>query len=126
MSHSGLTIIPAAFGYTLGLQGFFASYVGAVWTAALILIVMMARNRHWFVPERNPKAIAEYSIKLNSSQISATSSDVSEWMAGFGYPAPLCSKAALVVEDCMGLIAQRNPNEEIHADVGFKRHEDSV
>ena len=122
----GLTIVPAIFGYTLGLQAFFASYVGAVLAAALVLIAMMVRDRHWFVPERNQKTIAEYSIHLIPSQISAMCIDVREWMAGFGFPASLCSNAAMVVEDCMCLIVQRNPNEVIRADVGFKRHESDV
>ena len=122
----GLTIIPAIFGYTLGLPSFFGSYVGAVWFAALALIVVMVRNRHWFLPERNPQTIAEYSIQLNPDQISALSADVNEWMAGFAYPASLCSKAALVAEDCMCLIAQHNRSAETHADIGFKRHEGGV
>ena len=121
-----LTIVPAVFGYTLGLQSFFASYVGAVFTAVLILIVLLVRNGHWFVPERNPETIAEYSIQLNSAQISAMSADVAEWLAELAYPPSLCSKAALVIEDCMCLIAQHNSSEENHADIGFKRRENDV
>ena len=122
----GLTIIPAIFGYTLGLPSFFGSYVGAVWFAALALIVVMVRNRHWFLPERNPQTIAEYSIQLNPDQISALSADVDDWMTRLAYPELLCSKVALVVEDCMCLITQHNQNKETHADISFRRRENDV
>ncbi len=122
----GLTIVPAIFGYTLGLQGFFASYVGAVCVAALILIVLLARDRFWFVPEHNPETIAEYSIQLKPDQISAMSIDVKERLANLAYPKLLCSRVALVIEDSMSFIAQHNSGAEISADIGFRRRENDV
>ena len=122
----GLTIVPAVFGCTLGLQAFFASYVGAVFAAASILVVFLVRDRFWFMPERNPETILEYSILLKPEQISAVSADASERLACLSYPSSFCSKAALVVEDCLSFVAQHNSNAETYADIGFKRCEDGV
>ena len=122
----GLAIVPAVLGYTLGMQGFFASYVGAVCASALVLAVLLVRDGHWFVPECNPEAIAVYSIQLKPDRISAASASSGVLLADLAYPTAFCSKVALVVEDCLGFIAQNNPNAEIHADIGFKRREDDV
>lgn len=122
----GLTIIPAIFGYALGLQSYFASYVGAVYVAALLPIVLLVRDRFWLVPERNPETIAEYSIQLKPDLISSMSTDVDERLSRLAYSPSLCSKVALVVEDCMSFIAQHNPSAEIHADIGLKRYENGV
>ena len=122
----GLTLVPAIFGYALGLQSFFASYVGAVCVAALVPVVLLVRNRFWFVPERDPETIAEYSIQLEPDQISAMSADVYERLGGWAYPSSLCFKVALVIEDSMSFIAQHNSSTEINADIVFRRRKDDV
>ena len=126
MVQHGLTLVPAIFGYAMGLLGFFASYVGALCAATLVMAVLMVRDRHWFVPEHNPETIAVYSIQLKPDQISAASANSSELLADLAYPTAFCIKVALVVEDCLGFIAQNNSNAEVHADIEFKRREDDV
>ena len=122
----GLTNVPAILGCTLGLRAFFASYVGAVCSAALVLIVLLVRDRFWFVPERNPETIAEYSIQLMPNQISAMSSDMGRSLVRFGYPASFCHKMAMMIEDCMCYIEQQNANERLYTDIVLKRRESDI
>lgn len=124
--YHGVTIIPAIFGYTLGLRAFIASYVGAVWFAMLVLIVILARDRFWFVPEHNPETIAEYSIQLEPGQISAMSVDAEKRLAAFAYPDSLCHRGALVMEECMNYIEHHNAGAQVNADLTIKRQEGDI
>ncbi len=122
----GLTMVPAVFGYSMGLEGFFASYAGAQWFALLIFVFLLVRDRCWFVPEHNPLMIAEYSVELDSEQISSVSVDVSESLASAAYPMPLCNKVGLAIEESLNFIAQHNSGVAITADVVLKRSESGI
>ncbi len=122
----GLSIVAAAAAYYVGLQSFFAGYVLAVWTAAIVLIVLLIRDRHWFVPERNPETIGSYSIRLRSDWISALSVIVQEKLTGFSDAAEFNSRVALVLEDGLNYIAQQNPEKEINTDIEIKHAGDGV
>ena len=122
----GLVIVSAAVGYLMGMLNFYAVYVIAVWLAALVMLVLLARDRFWFVPERSPEMIADYSIRLIPNQITALSVDADETLENCNYPDPFCSRVALVMEDSMNYIARQNPDTEISADIQLKRFGDGV
>ena len=101
-------------------------YVIAVWLAALVMLILLARDRFWFVPKRNPEMIADYSIQLIADQISAMSTETDEVLESCAYPDDFCSRVALVLEDSMNYIAQQNPDTETGADIQIKRCEEGV
>ena len=121
-----LSIIAGIIGYRIGLRGIFTSYVIACSAAALILLALMKRNGFWFVPERNPEMIIDYSIRLKPNQIAALKADVYERLLSCSYPAAFCSKASLVTEDGMNYIFQQNSDRKVRADIRMKRYEDGV
>ena len=121
-----LPIIAGIIGYHMGLRGVFSGYVIACSAAALILLILMKRDGFWFVPERDPEMIFDYSILLKPDRIAAMKTDVDEKLLKCAYPASFCSKASLVTEDSMNYISQQNPDTEIRADIRMKRYEDGV
>ena len=123
MVQHGLTMVPAVFGYTLGLSAFFSSYVGALWFTLVLVAYLLMRNRYWFVPASNPEMIAGYSIRLRPDQISALCVDVEKELADSRYSKRMCSWVALLVEEGVNYIAQHNTGAEISADVEVKRAE---
>ena len=122
----GLVIVSAAVGYFVLMRSFYAVYVIAVWLAALVMLILLARDRFWFVPKRNPEMIADYSIQLIADQISAMSTETDEVLESCAYPDDFCSRVALVLEDSMNYIAQQNPDTETGADIQIKRCEEGV
>ena len=121
-----LVILSAMVGYYMVMQNFYTVYVIAVWLTALMMIVLLAHDRFWFVPERNPEMIADYSIRLKPDQIRALSVDADETLENCNYPDPFCAKVALILEDSMNYIARQNPDTEISADIQLKRFGDGV
>ena len=121
-----LLIVAGIIGYHLGLRGFFAGYVLASSAAALILLSLMKRDGFWFVPERDPDMIYDYSILLKPDRIGALKSDLNEKLLAYAYPAGFCSKASLVTEDGMNYIRLQNPDKVIRADIRIKRYEDGL
>ncbi len=122
---NGLLLLTSFVGYCLGLTGFFAGYVLALCAVTLILVVLLKRDRSWFVPENNPEEISSYSIRIEPAQFSAMSAAVYETLSD-SYPTAFCSRAALVAEDCMSLVALHNPGKEIRADIMIRRHGDGA
>ena len=122
----GLIIVSAAIGYITDLRSFFSIYLLAAWNATLMLIVLLAYDRFWLVPERNPEMIADYSIHLIPNQITAMSTVADETLENCNFPEVFCSRVALVLEDSMNYIARQNPDMEIIADIQLKRFEDGV
>ena len=121
-----LPIIAGIIGYHMGLRGVFTGYVIACSAAALILLSLLKRDGFWFVPERDPETIFDYSILLKPDRIAAMKADVDDKLLGCAYPATFCSKASLVTEDSMNYISQQNPDTEVCADIRMKRYEDGV
>lgn len=121
-----LQIIAGIIGYHMGLRGIFTGYVIACSAAALILLSLMKRDGFWFVPERDPEMIYDYSILLKPDRIGAMKSDLNEKLLTCVYPAAFCSKASLVTEDSMNYIRLQNPDKEISADIQIKRYKDGV
>ena len=122
----GLVIVSSAFGYVVGPQGLFVAYIVATWACVLVLVFLLVRDEHWFVPERNPEAIAEYSLGLEPSQIGIMSRAVTKTLSDLAYPAAFCARASLLVEDSMSYIAQRNPDSLVEADVLLDKEDDGV
>ena len=122
----GLIIISAAIGYTLGMQGFFWVYVAAVCLAVLVELVLLAHDRFWFVPERSPELIADYSVSLKPLQSAAVGVVVNGKLTACGYSGDFSYKAALVAEDSINYISHHNPDAEVRADILLKRQEDGV
>ena len=122
----GLAFAAAAIAYNMSLQGFFRSYVLALWLAALIMLIFTARDRFWFVPERNPEMIDAYSLVLNPDLISAMGADAAEELRTCEFPETFCRRAMQVVEDGAYYIAQMNPDAEVHADVQLRHQDDHV
>ena len=121
-----LPIIAGIIGYHMGLRGVFTGYVIACSAAALILLCLLKHDGFWFVPERDPEMIFDYSILLKPDRIAAMKADVDEKLRSCAYPATFCSKASLVTEDSMNYISQQNPDTEVCADIRMKRYEDGV
>ncbi len=121
-----LPIIAGIIGYRMGLRGIFAGYVIACSAAALILLALMKRDRFWFVPERDPEMMFDYSLRLTPDQIVAAKADADEKLLDCVYPADFCAKVSLVMEDSMNYIARQNPDTEVSADIRLKRYEDGV
>ena len=121
-----LQIIAAIIGYHMGLHGVFAGYVIACSAATLFLLSLMKRDGYWFVPERDPEIIYDYSILLKPNRIVAMKSDLNEKLLTCAYPAAFCAKASLVTEDSMNYIRLQNPDKVIRADIRIKRYEDGV
>ncbi|MCR5843313.1 MAG: hypothetical protein K6G66_05080 [Oscillospiraceae bacterium] len=122
----GLVIIAAAISFKLTLTGFFAAYDVAAALAAAVMIVLLVRDRNWFVPARNPALIADYSIRLQPDQIAAMSADAVGKLCGGGYPEVYSMRVALVLEESMNYIAQHNPEKETCADIHMTQHGDGV
>ena len=122
----GLVIVSAAVGYCVLMRNFYEVYVIAVWIAASVMLVLLAHDRFWFVPERSPEMIADYSIRLISDQIAAMSTVADETLENCNYPEVFCSRVALVLEDSMNYIARQNPDMEISADIQLNRFGDGV
>ena len=121
-----LPILVGIVGYHMGLRGFFAGYVIACSAAALVLLVLMKRDGFWFVPERDPELLFDYSIKLQPEQIAAMKNNVDEKLRGCDYPPAFCGKVSLVTEDSMNYIFQHNQDAEVSADIRMKRYDGGV
>ena len=122
----GLTAASAAIASITDLKMVFVLYGAALWLAAAVLLVLLARDRFWFVPERNPELIMAYSLRLEPEPISDMSTDAARQLSSCAYPAGFCFKAALVLEESVNYIARQNPGEEILADIQLRRREDGV
>ncbi len=120
------TLASAAVGCVTGLEGLVVAYTLAMWVSALAFVVLLIRDRQWFVPLSNPELIAGYSLKLESAQIESITADVSNRLRGLALPEPVCSRVALLVEDSLSFVAQNNPDTEINADVELRYHEDNI
>lgn len=118
----GLLIVSAALAFRMTLTRFFVLYGIAAALAAVVMIVLLVRDRHWFVPERNPALIADYSIRLRADQIAAMSADAADKLRRDGYSKARGLKVALVLEESMNYIVQQNPDTEIRADIQMVRH----
>ena len=122
----GLMIVGAGIGCAMSLPNFFIVYVISLQISAVLLYVLLERDRLWFVPERSPDMIAVYSVRLEPEQISAVSVEAAEALNACAYAKGFCSRAALVVEDSINYIARDNPDAKVHADIQLKRDADSV
>ena len=122
----GLVIIAAAIAFKMTLTSFFVVYEISVALAAIVMIVLLVRDRHWFVPARNPALIADYSIRLQADQIAAMSADAADKLRGGKYPEFYSMNVALVLEESMNYIAQQNPGKEICADIQMTRQCDDI
>ena len=122
----GLVIVSAAAGYYMVMRNFYAVYVIAGWIAALVVLVLLAHDRFWFVPQRDPEMIADYSIRLIPDQITALSTAADETLENCNYPDPFCARVALILEESMNYIALQNADTKICADVQLKRSEDGL
>ena len=122
----GLVIVSAGIGYGMLLSNYYTFYVLAVWIAAVIVIILFVRDRFWFVPERSPEFITDYSIRLKADQISAMSADAADKLRGGNYPAAVSTRVALVLEDSMDYVAQQNPGMEIRSDIQMMRHDNGI
>ena len=122
----GLMIVGAGIGCAMSLPNFFIVYVISLQISAVLLYVLLERDRFWFVPERSPDMIAVYSVRLEPKQISAVSVEAAEALNACAYAKGFCSRAALVVEDSINYIARDNPDAKVHADIQLKRDTDSV
>ena len=124
--HKGLIIISAMVGYALGMQNFFRVYVVAIYLALLVVLVLLARDRYWFVPERSPELIADYSVRLEPRQTVAVGVATNGRLLGCGFSDDFSYKTALVVEDSINYISHYNPDAEVRADILMKRQDDGV
>ena len=122
----GLTVVSAAIGYSLDMKGFYTAYVLALCLAALILLILLAHDRFWFVPERNPELIQSYSLQLKKEQIAAVSDDAARVLSGRLFPEDFCYRVSQVVEDSAAYIAQMNGDSPVHADIQMRHQEDHV
>ena len=122
----GLVIIAAAIAFKMTLTSFFVAYEISVALAAIVMIVLLVRDRHWFVPARNPALIADYSIRLQADQIAAMSADAADKLRGGKYPEFYNMNVALVLEESMNYIAQQNLEKEICADIQMTRQCDDI
>ena len=121
-----LPIAAGLVGRHWGLRGVLSGYVVACALAALFVLFLLRRDGFWFVPERDPDMILDYSIRLERDQIAAMKNDADEKLLSRAYPADFCAKVSLVIEDGMNYISRQNPASEIRADVQIKRYEDGV
>ncbi len=122
----GLAIAAASSGLIMDSQAFFIAYVGAELITSLIAVILLKRNKNWFVPERNTEGIVAYSIRLEPHKIVAVSDDINRQMANQAYSPSFCSRVSLALEDSMNYIAYNNAEAEIDVDVDIKRHETGV
>ena len=122
ITRKGLVIVSAAIAFRMTLTSFFVVYEIAAALAAIVMIVLLVRDRHWFVPARNPALIADYSIRLQADQIAAMSADAADKLRRDGYPDACDMTVALVLEESMNYIVQQNPDTEICADIQMTRH----
>ena len=122
----GLVMVAAAVGASMRELGFFLAYVIAVAVTSLIAAFILARNKYWFVPKSNPAEIVGYSICLEPDQIEALRSDLDLMLPSKEYPAQLCSRISLVVEESLSYIAQQNTGSSINADVEVKQEENGL
>ena len=122
----GLVIIAAAIAFKMTLTSFFVVYEISVALAAIVMIVLLVCDRHWFVPARNPALIADYSIRLQADQIAAMSTDAACKLRGGDYPELYSLRVAQVLEESMNYIVQQNPEKEVCSDIQMARHGDGV
>ena len=122
----GLTLAAAAIAYRMSMQGFFWAYGIALWLAALIMLILTAHDRFWFVPARNPELIGAYSILLQPALISAMRAEAAGELRACAFPEDLCLRAMQLAEDSANYIAQMNPDSEAHADVQLRHQDDRV
>ena len=121
-----LTLASAGIGYLTGLQGLFVAYLIAMWVSALVFVVLLARDRLWFVPSSNSELMAGYSIRLEPTQIESVRVDVSSRLEDAAYPEAFCTRVALVVEDSMSFVMQSNSRSAIDADVELLHHDGKI
>lgn len=122
----GLTIAAASLGALVVERGFFLAYVVAVVTTSLVAVLMLVRDKSWFVPSHNPEEVVGYSICLEPDKIEAVSDDIDRLLKSQQHSDQLCSRVSLVVEESLNYVAQHNEDEPIDADVEIKQHEDGV
>ena len=117
------TVIIGAF---MALSGIIIGYAIATAIAAIITIVLIIRDKYWFVPKDDPRKILEYSISLTTDQIVNMKSDVERKLLDYSYSMDLSSKASLVMEETMGYILQYNLDKKTSSDIMMKQREDGV
>lgn len=126
MLEYGLIVVAVAVGHSMGLWGFLACYVVAIWIVTLVYAVVTIRDRYWFVPEQSPESIASYSIQLTPDQIATLIKSIDGDLVAIGEPASFASRVALVVEDSTCLTLRYNSGADVRMDLEIKRHEDGV
>ena len=119
----GLTIIAAGIGYSVGMVNFYGLYVIALWIAALFMLFLLLRDRHWFLPKRNPEMIKAYSIPLEPAKISELSVDAAKNLRAFEFPEDFCRDISEIIELGLNFIAKTNPASNIRGDIQMRRHE---
>ena len=122
----GLMFLAAVAGYILSLTWFYGLYAAAALIAAAVIVVLLIRDKNWFTPKDNLEMIAEYSLAVLPEYISEVSKDIEVRLKEHAYGDKVAARTSLVVEESLSLMREKNPDQEVVADVELQKHEQGI
>ena len=106
-------------GSLLGLYGVLGGYTAAYALVFALYVFSLVRNGYWYLPPRDPGAIASHSLKLSKEGVKGLSTAVEEDLKGRGLTPASAALVALVVRElCLNTLSEnaahgRHPNVDL-------------